>query len=281
MHLFIAHALLRKEEKLFAETAAKAGIPMTLLDVRERPLHQLPFAPGDVVLARCVSHSLNIALARFAESRGVRVVNPSRVMELCNDKGATSCRLAEANIPQPEFRMAFSGEAALASAEELGFPVVFKPVTGSWGRLLAKANDRDAAEAIIEHKEHLGGQHHVFYLQRFVEKKGADIRAFVLNGEPVSAFWRKSDHWITNTARGGQPERFPLNDELSALLRKTASVIGGDYLAIDLFATDDGYLVNEVNDTAEFRNSIDVVGVDIPAIVIQHCMNLMEGANAA
>ncbi len=48
----------------------------------------------------------------------------------------------------------------------MGYPVVLKPVIGSWGRLLAKINERDAAEAILEHKSVRGSvQHSVFYIQ--------------------------------------------------------------------------------------------------------------------
>ena len=56
-------------------------------------------------------------------------------------------------MPQPRILTAFSTESALEAIECLGYPAVLKPVVGSWGRLLAKVNDRDAAEAILEHKE--------------------------------------------------------------------------------------------------------------------------------
>jgi [lysine-biosynthesis-protein LysW]--L-2-aminoadipate ligase len=41
-------------------------------------------------------------------------------------------------------------------------------------------------------------------------------------------------------------------------------------LAVDLFDTDDGYHVNEVNDTMEFRNSIETTGVDIPGAMVRY-----------
>ena len=81
-----------------------------------------------------------------------------------------------------------------------------KPVVGSWGRLVAKVNDREAAEALLEHREVLGSyQHAIFYIQEYVPKAhGRDIRAFVVGDECIAAIYRTSDHWITNTARGGQ-----------------------------------------------------------------------------
>ena len=89
--------------------------------------------------------------------------------------------LARAGVPQPPARAAFDTESALAAIADLGYPAVLKPVTGSWGRLLARVNDRDAAEAILEHRETLGGYtHQTIYVQAYVEKPGRDIRAFVV-----------------------------------------------------------------------------------------------------
>ena len=46
--------------------------------------------------------------------------------------------------------------------------------------------------------------------------------------------------------------------------------MGGGLLAVDLFETEDGYTVNEVNHTMEFRNSIETTGVNIPALMVDH-----------
>ena len=66
----------------------------------------------------------------------------------------TSIALKENNVPTPKTIIAFSEESALNAIEEIGYPCVMKPVIGSWARLLAKVNDRNAAEALIEHKKH-------------------------------------------------------------------------------------------------------------------------------
>ena len=57
--------------------------------------------------------------------------------------------LDAAGLPQPVTVVALSAEAALDAIEEIGYPVVLKPAVGSWGRLLARVNDRDAAEVLI------------------------------------------------------------------------------------------------------------------------------------
>ena len=104
---------------------------------------------------------------------GIPAINRYATAATCADKLLTTAALAEAGVPQPRTRLAFTAESALAAIEELGYPVVLKPVVGSWGRLLARVNDRDAAEAILEHKETLGSyQHSIFYIQEYVEQAG-------------------------------------------------------------------------------------------------------------
>jgi [lysine-biosynthesis-protein LysW]--L-2-aminoadipate ligase len=261
---------LRLEEKLLNEAAKREGIPCEMTQVSDVYYGGANFcSPDDVVLARCVSHNENESVAALLEAEGVRVVNPSSVMRLCGNKLRTTLTLKKHGIPQPDFRVAFTPEAALAASSELGFPVVYKPILGSWGRLLAKANDADAAEAVLEHKAMLGSVHNVFYIQEYVEKNGFDVRAFVVNGWAICAINRTSEHWITNTARGGKASNFPLDDEAISLLGAVHGVIGGEFLAVDLFKAGGRLLVNEVNDGGEFRNSIEPTGTDIPGAVVR------------
>jgi [lysine-biosynthesis-protein LysW]--L-2-aminoadipate ligase len=268
--LRILFTRLRLEEKLLNEAAKKEGIPCEMRQVTGVYYGGADFcSPDDVVLARCVSHNENESIASLLEAEGVRVVNPSSVMKLCGSKLSTTLALKKYGIPQPKFRVAFTPEAALEASLELGFPVVYKPIFGSWGRLLAKANDAEAAEAILEHKAMLGSIHNVFYIQEYIEKNGLDIRAFVVNGEAICAINRTSEHWITNTARGGKASDFPLDSEAKALLASVHGAVGGEFLAVDLFNADGRLLVNEVNDGGEFRNSIEPTGTDIPGAVVR------------
>jgi [lysine-biosynthesis-protein LysW]--L-2-aminoadipate ligase len=150
-----------------------------------------------------------------------------------------------------------------------------KPVVGSWGRLLSLIRDRDAAEAMVEHKEVLGGyQHQLYYVQELVEKGGRDIRAFVVGDACIAAIYRSSDHWITNTARGGKATRCEVTPELAQMAVKAARAVGGGVVAIDLFESPKGLLVNEVNHTMEFRNSVSTTGVDIPARILEYAWSI-------
>ena len=274
--LRIAYTRLRVEEKLLFEAAQRLGIPVAADDVEDRSWPGIEADPGDVVLCRCIGQTHNIALAQLLESRGVRTINCSSVIALCGDKVTTAAVLSRAGVPQPEYMVAFSPEGAVDAAEKMGYPVVFKPPVGSWGRLLAKVDCRETAEAVAEHKSHLGPSHSVYFLQKYVEKGGYDVRVTLVNGEPVTAIRRKSDHWITNTARGGVPEGMSVTDEMTSILRRTYEAVGGDILAVDLFLGPDGWLVNEINGQPEFRSSITTTGVDLPGLILKHAQSCLE-----
>jgi len=224
----------------------------------------------DVLFERSVSYSRGLYISKIYEANGVKVVNSPQVAERCGDKYVTSQILVQNGIPTPRVLMAFDEESALAAVDAMGYPCVLKPVVGSWGRLLAKVDNRHAAESLIEHKASLGVNHQVFYIQEYIQKPGRDIRAFVVGDEPIAAIYRTSEGWITNTARGGVATNCPLTPELSDICRRTAQAIGGGLLAIDVFESDNGLTINEVNHTMEFRNSIATTGVHIPALMVEY-----------
>jgi [lysine-biosynthesis-protein LysW]--L-2-aminoadipate ligase len=231
-----------------------------------------------VVLERCVSTSRGMYLQAILNAWGIPTINSYATASVCADKLLTTLALARAGIPQVAARVAFEDDSALTAIEQIGYPAVMKPVTGSWGRLLARVNDRDSAEAIIEHRQTLGSyQHHVFYVQPYVNKPGRDIRAFVVGDETICAIYRTSPHWITNTARGGQATNCPITPELDAACQRAAAAVGGGVLALDLLEDPErGLILNEINHTMEFRNSSAPTGVDIAARVVDYALRQAE-----
>jgi len=273
----LLHSLIRKEEKLLIEAFRNAGVEPVMIDDRKLILDFHSAPDIDILVERSINHSRALHALRLFESAGVPCVNSYHVSQICGDKLLTTAVLKDRGIAQPECRVAFTEESALQAIEELGYPVVLKPAVGSWGRLLSKINDRDAAETVLEHKTVLGSYHHsIFYIQQYIEKKGRDIRSFVVGDECIAAIYRTSDHWITNTARGAQASKCEVNDEVAQISIAAAEAVGGGIVAVDLFESDDGLLVNEVNYTMEFRNSIDTTGVDIPAVVANYVINQVK-----
>jgi len=234
-------------------------------------IHQLS-ERVDALFERSISYSRGLYISRIFEAHGIPVVNSSLVAERCGDKYVTSQILAKNGIPTPRVLMAFDEESALRAIEAMGYPCVLKPVVGSWGRLLAKVESRAMAEALIEHKATLGVNHQVFYIQEYINKPGRDIRAFVVGEEVICAIYRSSENWITNTARGGIATNCPVTGEIADLCQRAARAVGGGLLALDLFETDNGLTVNELNHTMEFRNSITTTGVNIPQRMVAYVL---------
>ena len=266
---------VRVEEKLLLEELERRHVPTTVIDDRELVLRleTKPELGVDVVAERCIQHSRALYALSVLETWGIPTVNTFEVADICGNKLLTTMRLIRDGVPSPRTRLAFTPESALTAIEELGYPAVLKPLVGSWGRLISRVNDRDAAESILEHKDVLGTyMHSIYYVQEYVAKPGRDIRAFVVGDECIGAIYRASDHWITNTARGGKATNCPVTPELAEISIRAAKAVGGGVVAIDLLESERGLLVNEVNYTMEFRNSIDTTGVNIPGKVVDHIL---------
>jgi [lysine-biosynthesis-protein LysW]---L-2-aminoadipate ligase len=265
---------IRAEEKLLLTALEAANAEVLVVKDGDLMFSGTTTSPvqADVVLERSLSTARGLYTLRMLELNGIPTVNTYATATVCADKLLTSAALSEDGIPQPQYRLAFTPETALDAAAELGYPVVIKPVVGSWGRLVGRLNDRQAAETVFEHKQVLGSyQHGIFYLQEFINKPGRDIRAFVVGDETVAAIYRESEHWITNTARGGRASNCPITPEIDAISQRAAVAVGGGILAVDLLEDPErGLLVNEVNHTMEFRNSIEPTGVDIPGRVAEY-----------
>ena len=272
---------VRVEEKAIVAALRKRGVAFDRIDPRgvTFELGSRGLGGYDVVLARCLSHTRAYYLTRWLCDQGVPAVSDHHAVATCGDKALTSAALQAAGLPIPRTMIAFTPEAALGAIEEMGYPVVLKPPAGSWGRLLARVNDRDAAEAILEHKATLGGYvHSVFYIQDYVDKPGRDIRTLVVGGKVVYAIYRRSDHWITNTARGGEAEPCPLSPEITSLSLAAAEAVGGGILAVDLLETVEGaLLVNEINHTPEFHGAAKATSADIGGEIVEYLVGIAEG----
>ncbi len=279
MRVGVLASIIRKEEKLIFQKLEERGVDWEVIDDREVTLdleNGDEFRKYDVILERAVNHSRALYALNIFGMWGIPTVNTFEVAETCGNKILTSAALVKAGIPTPKTVIAFTPASALEAIEKIGYPVVLKPAVGSWGRLLSKVNDRDAAEAILEHKKILGTYHHsIFYIQEYVRKPQRDIRAFVVGDETIAAIYRESPHWITNTARGGKASNCPITPELNELCVSAAKAVGGGVVAIDVFEDPDrGLLVNEVNYTMEFRNSIAPTGVDIPGKIVDFALRV-------
>ncbi|HRJ58413.1 MAG TPA: lysine biosynthesis protein LysX [Anaerolineales bacterium] len=280
----VLYSRVRVEEKWIFGAMEKRGIDYDRLDDRaisfdlEKPEAWQQY---DAVLERSISYNSGLYALRMLNAFGVPTVNTAAVAEVCGDKLMTSAVLARDGVPQPHNVAAFSTEAALEAIEAFGYPVVLKPVVGSWGRLLAKINDRDAAEAVLEHKSTLGSvQHSVFYIQEFIEKPGRDLRIIMIGDKVLTGMYRSSEHWITNTARGGSGELCPITPEIEDICLRASKAVGGGLLGVDLVEhPEKGLVVNEINHTMEFHTMQPVSGLDIAGEIVDYVVKVAKSSD--
>ena len=285
----MVYSRLRNDERMLIDAAQRKGIELVpvfddelVLDIHRNAL------PYDVVLERSISFYRGLYVLKFCAAQGVPSVNTYEVASRCGDKAETSLLLARAGVPTPRTKVAFTREAALKACAELGYPAVLKPTMGSWARLLAKVDNPEQADMVLEHKEALPNPlQQVYYIQEYIAKPAAqhatgestvaagshrDIRAFFVGDRTIAAIYRNSPHWITNTAQGGKASNCPVTPELDDVCQKAAAAVGGGVLALDIMESPAGLTCHEVNHTMEFKNSVAPTGVDIPGAVLDFCV---------
>jgi [lysine-biosynthesis-protein LysW]---L-2-aminoadipate ligase len=263
LKLAITFDRLRIEEKELQKEARKMGLASELIDVRKLSFNvtgkRVTNGFGDVVLQRCISYYRSAFLTRILENFGIQVINTTRVSEACGNKLVTSMLLARAGVPTPKTFVALSSESVFETAEKLGYPVVVKPFTGSWGRMVDIAKEPQTLGTIVEYRESMQSPvEHMYYLQEFVKRPPRDIRLIVAGDEVIASVYRNAPkgEWRTNVARGGTTTAFKLNKEIEEITLRAAEAVGGGILGVDAMESEEGgYTVHEVNNTVEFKGA--------------------------
>ena len=279
MRLGICYTLISAENKQLVDAAAKRGVVLERLVDGESVLEVTSKAGTgfDAILQRSVSFSRSTYLTYFWERNGVDVVNGSEASRVCGDKMFCSLELARAGVPTPRTYVAFSPEAAKLAASKLGFPLVMKPVMGSWARMVSRINSPEALSMAIDLREEMGNPwQKVYYLQEHINKPGRDIRAFVVGEKVVAAIYRNSTEksgWVTNAGKGAQCTPCPLSGELVETSLAAAGAVGEGIYGVDLMESENGLVVHEINHTAEFKSCAASTGEDIAGAIVEYAVS--------
>lgn len=275
---------VRFEEKALYEKTQSMGIKSKIVDAKALTIGTYSktkdFPLGDIILQRSVSYYRGLYLTACLEFLGFQVINRFEVGQICGNKLITSIRLAENKIPTPKTQFAFSAESGLESIKKTGFPVVLKPVVGSWGRGIYPLRDLETASMIIEMREEDDSPlSRIYYIQEMVDRPPRDIRCIVIGDQALTAIYRYSSQseWRTNVALGGKVELAPITKEMEDLALRAAKAVGGGILGVDMMEDmNRGLVVHEVNNTVEFRGAASVSKADIPNEMIDYAVKLAK-----
>jgi [lysine-biosynthesis-protein LysW]--L-2-aminoadipate ligase len=272
----LLYDVIRWEEKALYEAGKKLDAEIGMIDIKEELLDiskPLDKKIGDIILQRSVSYYRNLHTTAFFEYKGKRVVNSLNTATITGNKMFTTLVLQKNRIPTPRTVVALTSEAAMkAFREDFGGKAVLKPVSGSWGRLIALLNDEPAAQAVFEDRDYMYPMYQLYYLQEYVKRPPRDLRIFVVGEEVIAGIYRyqpESD-WRTNTARGGKAVKCDITPEISELAIKSAEAVGGGIFGVDMMESPEGLMVHEVNNTTEFKNTVPATGIDIPGSIIKY-----------
>ncbi|MBI4257935.1 MAG: lysine biosynthesis protein LysX [Thaumarchaeota archaeon] len=281
--LALIYDRIRWEEKVLVKEAKAKGFSVNSIDAKNMLIDifkdRIKAAYGEIVLQRCISYYRGLHATAYLESKGLKVVNSLHVSTVCGNKFLTSLALQQAGIPTPKTFLAFTPDAAMQVLQELKYPAVLKPVTGSWGRSVAPLKDPETARAILEIKEDTpGALNQIYYIQEMVKRPPRDIRTIVIGDELITAVYRHAppDDWRTNVALGGKTTLCPVTNELEDVMLKAARAVGGGVLGVDAMESPNGVVVHEVNNTVEFKGAAVVSEANIPRAIVKYLVELVK-----
>jgi len=274
---------LRTEEKMLQKEATNLGHDAVMIDAKITQVNtdskKEDYDFGDIVLERCVSYFRGLHFTASLEFMDVPVLNKFDVANICGNKMFMTLVLKKNNIPTPKTYFSFSSESAAENLEKVGYPLVIKPVIGSWGRGVMPIKDKDTMEAVFEIRDITDSPHdRIYYLQELIKRPPRDIRVITVGDEPIAAMYRKSSGGFkTNIALGAEPEICEITKEMEDMATKASKAMGGGILGIDMMEDEQrGLVVHEVNNTVEFKGLARVAKRNIPKEMIEFALNYVR-----
>ena len=283
MELSIIYDKLRFEEKALYDDAVKKGVNTKLLDAKSVSI-STEFNDnqyfGDIFLQRCISHFRGLYITSCLEFLGYPVINKYEVSEICGNKLRTSLILARSKVAAPKTYFCFNSDSFKLLIDKLGYPIVLKPIVGSWGRGVFPVRNEEIANMLIETREENDSPFsRIYYVQEMIKRPPRDIRCIVVGDQIVTAIYRYSadNEWRTNVARGGHTALAPLTNELEEIVLNASKGVGGGILGVDVMEDKTrGFVVHEINSNVEFRGASQVSQSNIAGHMIDYVLRFSK-----
>lgn len=211
------------------------------------------------------------AVVRQFEMMGVFTVASSRGIVHSRDKLRCLQVLSREGIGLPKTVFTnYSKNVQHVVDSAGGAPVVLKLLEGTQGLGVVLAENENAAQSVLEAFNGLKAR---VIVQEFIrEAKGADLRAFVVDGEVVGAMKRqgKPGEFRSNLHRGGSSRIIELSDEEKDTAILAAKTLGLGVAGVDMLQSGRGPLVLEVNSSPGLEGIEKTTKKDIAGKIVEY-----------
>jgi ribosomal protein S6--L-glutamate ligase len=211
------------------------------------------------------------AIIRQFEMQKVFTTTSSLSLIRSRDKLRSLQILAKAGVGIPKTAFAkYPSDIDNLIKQVGGPPLIIKLLEGTQGLGVVLAENKTAARSVLEAFYNLNAN---ILVQEFIkEAKGADIRAFVVNGKVVAAMKRqgKVGEFRSNLHRGGEGMAIKLNKQEKEVAVNAAKALGLQIAGVDMLQSSRGPLVIEVNSSPGLEGIEGATGVDIAGKIIQY-----------
>ncbi len=272
----LIYTIYRWEEKELSRAFRDRGVEVKLIHLEEEPLGigvKDPEGPS-IYIQRSMLRTIAPIASAAIESQGFRVINRSIPTLIAQDKGVSLSLLSLKGIPIPRTYVTLGLGSVVKAAEHLGYPVVYKPTQGSWGRLVTLVRDVEMLRSLYEHREVMQDPRaRVGLVQEYIDKGDRDLRILVVGSRVVGAMFRIGG-FVTNYARGSEVVAAKLDPEVEDLAIRSCEILGLEVAGVDVFEKrSGGYVVNEVNPVPEFKGLATATGIDVAGIIAEYVIS--------
>ena len=215
------------------------------------------------------------AVVRQFEMMKVRTAVDSQAIVRSRDKLRSMQILSRAGVGMPKTAFTnYSADVPAMISQVGGAPVIIKLLEGTQGLGVVLAESAKAAQSVIEAFHNLKAR---IIVQEFIaESKGADLRAFVVDGEVVGAMKRqgKEGEFRSNLHRGGVGTLVKLTRAEKAAALLATKALGLGIAGVDMLQSKRGPLVLEVNSSPGLEGIEKATQQDIAGRIIEYTTNL-------
>jgi gamma-F420-2:alpha-L-glutamate ligase len=197
------------------------------------------------------------AVIRHFERMGVVVINSSEAIDNVKDKLYSHQILAQSNLDIPKTLLLKHPIDVDFVEKHLGFPVIIKTISGSYGKGVFIAETKKQLSQLITMAELTNSRYDIIIQEFIKDTWGKDLRVLVVNNKVVGCMMRKAtdEDFRANLNRGGEGFPYEVNEQIEWLAVESTKALGLDISGVDLLFDGDGYKICEVNSNPGFEGT--------------------------